>query len=431
MRILIVAFEFPPYHVIGAVRPSKMAKYLLAQGHEVRVLTAADQTPPPTLPVEIPEELVLRTRWLDFGFGARVARKAFGGGAQRKGREGCRDGLRRILRTAYRWGWRSLLYPDPRAGWYPFAVRAGRELAQTWKPDLIYASAAPITPLFVARKLSRVLGVPWVAEFRDLWVGSHIYASVVPWYRRQIDPGVERRLLASASGLVLVSPLMAQTMADRYGRHAEGLECGFDPDDFRAPCHYPPAGERLRIVYTGNIYEGGYNLAPLMDALKLLGPAAEGLRVEFYGRNLHPVRAAAVAAGVSEFVETRDLIPYEASLKIQREADLLLLLGWNTPHDQGVLPQKLFEYLGARRPVLISGPQEDVAARILTSRGAATYLGGAEAIAAFLRAKLEEKQRTGAVAFTPTADLGDLSCPQLVRRLADYLADVVAGRAER
>ncbi|MCH7554209.1 MAG: hypothetical protein IIC82_09470 [Chloroflexi bacterium] len=65
MRILLVSYYFPPTNAIGAVRVGKLAKYLLAQGHDVRVLTAAEPYLPKSLPVEFPERRIVRTRTVD------------------------------------------------------------------------------------------------------------------------------------------------------------------------------------------------------------------------------------------------------------------------------------------------------------------------------------------------------------------------------
>ena len=54
MRLLVVSFAFSPCNSIGGVRVGT-AKYLVAHGRDVHVLTSADQLFPKTLPVEIPD----------------------------------------------------------------------------------------------------------------------------------------------------------------------------------------------------------------------------------------------------------------------------------------------------------------------------------------------------------------------------------------
>src|SRR6185436_15285433 len=63
LKILLIAWYFPPSNTIAAVRLGQLAKFLKKSGHEVRVLSARDLPYAPTLPVEIPEDCIHRTGW--------------------------------------------------------------------------------------------------------------------------------------------------------------------------------------------------------------------------------------------------------------------------------------------------------------------------------------------------------------------------------
>src|SRR5690242_14358901 len=73
MRILIAAGYFAPYAPTAGVRPGKLAKYLLARGHDVRVLAAEHHQFPPILPREIPEQNVIYARCPDVNAPPRFA----------------------------------------------------------------------------------------------------------------------------------------------------------------------------------------------------------------------------------------------------------------------------------------------------------------------------------------------------------------------
>ena len=60
----------------------------------------------------------------------------------------------------------------------------------------------------------------------------------------------------------------------------------------------------------------------------------------------------AETAGVQDRVVVHPHVPLAEAAAIQQGADVLLLMQWKDPREQGNLPGKLFEYLGARRPIL-------------------------------------------------------------------------------
>src|SRR5690606_9255782 len=61
VKILFVAWYFPPSNTIAAVRLGKLAKFLTRATHDIRVLTPKDVPYAPTLPVEIPHDRIYRT----------------------------------------------------------------------------------------------------------------------------------------------------------------------------------------------------------------------------------------------------------------------------------------------------------------------------------------------------------------------------------
>ena len=57
----------------------------------------------------------------------------------------------------------------------------------------------------------------------------------------------------------------------------------------------------------------------------------------------------------------QEVLPY------LKKSQVLLLPINNTPNSKGVLPGKLYEYLGAQRPILCIGPKNSDAAKILST----------------------------------------------------------------
>lgn len=420
MKILLVSYYFPPNNAIGAVRAGKFAKYLISQGHEVRVLTTSGTGLPQSLPVEIPEDQITYTRTIDLDrLPFKLLRTRTTQAWQDAGGEsGIVGRLAKFYKTF-------VTIPDGQIGWLPFALREGRRILSRWRPDLIFASAMPFTSLLIAHRLSRKFETPWVAELRDLWVDSHYYEQ--PRWRRFFEDRLERAALSSARALVTVSEPLAQTLRRKYGKPTAVVLNGFDPEDYSVTAQ-PRRGpaDRVHILYTGLIYPGRRDPSPLFEALRRLGSKKRHFLVSFYGRRLPTVTGLAKQYGVTDVVESNEPVSYKDITQLQLGADVLLLLLWDSPAEHGVFTGKLFEYLGARRPILSLGLGTGVAAELIRERKAGLVSNDPERIAEQLRAWLREKQETGKVAALPESVTANLSRDEQFAHLQSFLKSISA-----
>jgi len=402
MRILLLAHTFPPYNAMGAVRATKLAEHFLARGHDVRVLTGAPLALPATMTMSFPADRVIQTRWLRVEapldllrqrLGARLlageAGTSVGGAADRPSR------ARRLV-AAYR---DLVSLPDGQAGWLPYALAAGRKLLKSWRPDLVYSTALPFTSHLIASRLARSAQCPWVGEYRDLFTGNP-YNETSAW-RERANAAIERRVMASAAAIVAVTPPWRDDLAARYGKPCAAVPNGFDPGDFTraramtATANLDPA--KVTIVYTGIIYPGRRDPSALFDALARLGAARGKFAVRFYGPSLEAVSVLARRHGVEDVVKVLPPVSHLASLGLQMQADLLLLLQWNDPRERAFYAGKLFEYIGAGRPILMLGCEDGVSAQLIRERRLGLVSNDAGAIAQALAGYADEKSQKGTI----------------------------------
>ena len=135
----------------------------------------------------------------------------------------------------------------------------------------------------------------------------------------------------------------------------------------------------------------------------------------------------------AHLVEVHSSVAYRESLGIQRSSDVLLLLLWDDPRERGVYTGKVFEYFGARRPILALGPKDNVAAALIERRGAGFVSNDPAAIAGRLRDWIGEKDACGSIAPLPEEKLFGLSRGEQARRLERFLLNTLArhGRARQ
>lgn len=419
LNLLFVTYFFPPFRSVGAVRTGQTASQLGVIGHDVQVLTAAGQLGSRDLPLEVPSDHVHATSWLGrrltHAVSSHQAATIAKGPERGPARPGAADSARRTLRLVQR----NLIYmPDDCIGWYPFALREGMRLVRSRPIDLVYASAGPLTSLLVAASLARCAGVPWVGELRDLWSDNH-YRDLAAWFHA-VDERVERRVLRTARGLVTVSEPWAESLRSKYAVPVCTVYNGFRDD--RTPLERAPDPDApLRMAYLGTLYGGKRDPTPLFRAIRALGEDSCHVRVEFYGPHNAGVERLARDCGVQERVVVAPEVSYAESLAIQSSADVLLLVMWNTPEEAGVLPGKLFEYLGAGRPTLAVGAPDGAVSALVAQRGLGLASSDPSVIATRLRAWIAEKRSTGRVRSLPAAAVRDFSRARQVEKLSDFL----------
>ncbi len=432
-RALIVSYWFPPYAAVASRRMGKLAKFLLARGWDVRALSAA-ATNPATLALEIPNERVVYAPWSDVDRlledtlarlrGKRpadpqaVADEGMSAAAPTVGRKP--SALRTFARKAYQ---EVVRWPDNRAGWLRPALEAGNKLIGEWRPDVIYATSPPATSLVVAERLARKHGVPWVAEFRDLW-SDHPYYEYSP-LRRFFERRWDQRVLTRAAALVTVSPIWQPRLAARYGRPAITAMNGYVLEDFpQKPPVAPEITGPLRILYTGHIYHGHRDPTPLFRALKTIGAKPEDVVVEFVGSEVEGLRRLAEAAGVLDLVRIEEPVVFRKSLEMQLHADILLHLQWCDPKEEGTIAGKIFDYLGARRPILGIALEDSVVAKLIHERKAGLVTNDAVKIAAEVERWIKLK-KAGGVPPLPASACEGLDRDTQFEKIETLLAGIV------
>jgi hypothetical protein len=299
----------------------------------------------------------------------------------------------RSLRIAYR---QFAAFPDRYASWINPATRLALSWLPGWRPNIIYSCGPPHSGHIAASRMAAQLEVPWIAELTDLWVGEPYeprHPLVRPFYNM-----VGQRVLSRADACVAVTRSATESLRALTRRPVTLSYNGYSPEDFDGLDTVGPYdAERLTILHAGSIYVGRRDPAPLFNAISLLGPESAKIRCLFFDDPIGTIATLARASGISHLVEIRDKIPRPEILRLERQVDVLLECRWVDPAGDGVIPGKLFEYIGARRPVLSIGSLTGEAAQIVRAEKLGLTSNDASEIAAWLRELLNAKSKTGRV----------------------------------
>lgn len=374
-RLLMIINFFPPAAGGGVYRPLSFVKYLSRASWEITVVTPRPGEfwiSDPELESQIPPGVrVVRTGSLS---GLRTL-NAFRGGHSRRSSGGF--GLLRSMGEFF-------LVPDTYVGWIPFATRAAAGLCREEPFDLVYSTSPPDSSHLVARSISRRFGLPWVADFRDPWIALRLRNPPTPLHRswhKRLESGV-----MGADAVLVTTEWHGEALKASFpNARVERVPNGYDEEDFEGLGGIGPP-ERPFTILHGGMLTLGRSIGPFLEGLSLFCRERRGsrndVRVVFLGSRESKNEELAARAGLGDVVSFEDNVGHAECVKRERSSHVLLLLKHDDDRYRGLVPGKLYEYLGARRPILAVVPEGEAADTVRDSgRGEVAPIGDPRGIA--------------------------------------------------
>jgi len=294
--------------------------------------------------------------------------------------------------------------PDSYIGWYPYAASAVKRLMRENRFDAVYSTSPPETShLVAARRAGRL---PWVADFRDPWMNLHLLRPptfVHAAMHRRLEGMVCRRATA-----VVTTRWHEQMLRSRYPfARVHRVSNGFDASELAAVADVTPPAGPMRFMHAGMLTQHRTAvpfLRGLRDFLGRRADAKEDVAVTFTGPREDSNDRAVRELGLGDVVEFRASVAHAEALHMQAASHVLLLIKHLNPDYRGLVPGKMYEYIGMRRPILALAPAGEARETIDTlNRGECVDPGDEAGISAAIE-RLYDRHRAGQL-----ADAYDLS----------------------
>jgi hypothetical protein len=423
-RVLLVAYYFPPQPKAGSLRASYLARHLPDFGWEPTVLTTS-----------YPGQNHIECRQIATpDWGPDAAEKTVSSAnpdgvhaqAQQRRSRGATS-LRNFIKSI-------VYFPDNHVGWLPKAAAKARSLMRDFKFSAVLSTAPPFTAHFVARIAVAGTRVPWFADYRDLWSGppGTDYLHGAGPLRQRLEFAVERRLIGRATRITAPSQSQTDALTHNFGRQAVFIPNAADMSAWESVPDGPP--QSFTICYTGKLWpslrmpDGVFSAAA---RLRSAGEAAgTAIRFAFFGEDRDLVMECALRHGVADIVSAHGEVDRLSALRAQRSAAaLLLLLDTSERADAiqvGNPGSKIFEYAGARRPILAYGHMNTVVDEMLTKSGLGVFARDEASCMACIRI-LYDRYRAGT--FAP--EVNPEWQPPSPRDLAQRFAELMDEEAEK
>jgi colanic acid biosynthesis glycosyl transferase WcaI len=395
VKILCVSQYFPPEMGAPAARIYELGREWVRAGHDVTVLTGFPNHPTGIIPPEY------RGEWL---------------------RRETVDGMKVVRTPIYVAANRGVFKRI--ANYVSFSISAsllGPLL--TSRPDVLMATSPQLLTGVAGLLVSRVHRVPFVFDVRDLWPESVVAVGALAAGSAPVRmlESLEHQLYRRADHVVVVTESFVEAIA-AHGIARERISVvtnGVDLDLFR-PADRESARRDLGLSMDEFIvcYVGTHGMAHGLDTALTAAHElrSEHLRLLLVGEGAEKARLKQRAARERlDNVEFWDQQPRDRVARVMAASDLCLVLLRDRAVFRSVIPSKIFEIMGAARPLVTSvdgesralversgggcfSPPEDVGALVQTIKGLMTKRDRLEEMGRRARSFVEQHYSRAALA---------------------------------
>jgi len=372
MRLLILAYDFPPNGSIGGQRPYSWFKYLKEFGIHPVVVTRHWDT------VMTPEDIIRPC-----GSEVTITESDEGTLIRVPFRPNLRD------RMLLRFGERFLFIRKLLSLWFmvaqyfiPWADNR-RNILATAQDYLkanacvaIIATGEPFILFRYAQVLSNEFSIPWVADYRDGWSTDYTLLSsdsrLDTIISRLFYRPIEQSILRSCDHITCASPALKRELGQLHTQaNISVVYNGYFPELFDdLPKYTAQPDAPFVIAYSGTLYS--YQMLELfIDGASLFinerQITPQDFKLLFIGMEFQDVshgRLVSCAHSILPFIETTPRLTAIETIDRLNESDAFLLLA--NRHFSPV-PAKLFDYLALGKPVLMCENDRAIVEDILTS----------------------------------------------------------------
>jgi glycosyltransferase involved in cell wall biosynthesis len=241
--------------------------------------------------------------------------------------------------------------------------------------DCVLTTSPPDSVHVVGAALER-RRIPWIADLRDGWsfestVKEELWPTRV---QHRLSEWMESRLLHGADAVTTITQPLVDDLRERLGIRAELVPNGWQPggealDSGTGPSLPDLDPERISVVYTGVLAESHRDPKPLITALGRLAQqdpgSARRLEIVFAGSFTPEERRLLTTNVAPARILNAGHLDRAAVSALQQRADAGILI--NHPGRRYEAGMKLFEYIGARLPILALARGDSAAAGIVSA----------------------------------------------------------------
>lgn len=396
LNVLVIAYYFPPMALSGVQRISKFVKYLPEYGWNPIVLTSnspyyafdntlLDELNDKNIQIYRTEENIsklTKKKIIRENDNPNLANN-YENKDKTDNPKFQMNYPSRLRQRVQAIALQSILQPDTRILWKKKALNTAEKIFKENDIDLILATAPPFTDFLIAEELSDKYNVPFILDYRDLWVDNPYYFYATPFHKNYAIK-LEHRILTKAARTIVITREMKNRLLQRYRflnhNDISIIPHGYDADDFEKAMLQDYDSENIFSTHNGNknskfiLTHSGlfsqdltpvYLFKAISELLQDYPEMKDKVEVRMVGILQKKFIKMINKMNLQEIVKSTGYLNHLLTIQLLMQSDVLWLMMPNPI----VTPGRLFEYLGTKKPIIFSSPKSELT-QIVENTGA-------------------------------------------------------------
>jgi hypothetical protein len=369
-KILIISYLFAPENSIGAVRPTKLAKYLNKNKYLVDVVTTSFKgNLKSPITDDIKELNLVRLEHSKYflkinnKINDKVNTKSLNDKTTKINVEVSNYPVKRPkIRKYFSFLIRQLIALFRAFDYFfVFKKHVNNNIEKYKEYNVCFSTYGPIASVLCGLWFKKKFPeIKWICDFRDPLVVED-----TPSLLRGFYSHIQNSACKIADVIVAVSSGYLDRIArGEFKEKSLVITNGYDADDLPNLSNVQPSS-KFTFVYPGSLYEGKRKLIQLFKVISELYKEGEidinDIEFWYAGSEFPFLYEQALQFNVESTLVNLGSLDRNTCLQLQQKARILVLSTWNNSSEEGVLPGKIFEYMLFKKPIiaLISGNKEN------------------------------------------------------------------------
>ncbi len=414
-RILIISELFYPTNCIGALRPTKICKFLIDKGYNIDVIT------------EYPSAGIYNSKNC----------KVYSLKPASPNIQTDNQAVRHVNLSGEFWD--QLRYFERSIKSYCAEKKYSKKAIALFEKgilnaddyDACFTTFGPISSVLIGLRLKRKYHIKnWICDFRDPIVVKRSSIFIRPFHRY-----LQNTACRYADKIVAVSNgYVHRICGNKYLDKSYMIPNGYDISD--ADTNYQKRkNSKLTLTYVGALYEGKRDITPVFKVISDLCLSGEfdksNIEFVYAGSDYAALVTQAKKYDMEQILKNCGKLSRNNCLQLQYDSDILILSTWNERGEEGVFPGKFLEYMLIGRPIisLTCGkiPNGEVTAVMREGNFGAAYESANdkedfEALKRYIKRSYDEWLNTGNITFKPIqAVLDRYNYDNIMERLEEII----------